>query len=194
MKWNKIQNYIEKKIIKGDSFFLFMVLFHLLVLGVLFTSRNPKDVYSLAGENRVLLPVQLYEKKATKTQTVPIITSEEMPTTQTNSQTSHQQDIQGSEGNLQNHYVARVLQKIESKKQYPKVELFFGREGHVKVKIIIHKNGHLGQLEVIEGTNNNFIQETLNTIHRASPFEPFPAELQNKEFLELVITLKYFLE
>lgn len=155
-----------------------------------------KSSISLVGTN-YFIPVQL--KKQKKISNPKGTISEQNEDQQNKDQKEKfQEDVpflqdHGSEGTLKNSYIAKVLQKIEENKSYPKMELLMEREGMVKVSLTINKLGYIESLEVLEGTSKNFITETIFSIKKSQPFDPIPEEL-NLNSLSLSLQIKYVLK
>lgn len=185
MKW--IQTKIETLILSGNALYIFFLLFSINLLFVfLISEHNYNEISnnSLQGKNAVYIPVNLikYKKSTSKQQ----IKKEDL----TKNQTSSPQV--GSEGELKDSYIARILYKIEKNKRYPKIEQIMERQGYVKIHLELNKNGQIVHINVIEGTNENFINEALRTIQQSAPFEPIPEELGHH--LSILINLKFILE
>ncbi len=189
MKW--IRTKLESFILSGNLFYLFFFIISINLLFIInFLSNSSNDEilnFSLKGKNSFYIPINLikYQKSISKQQ-IKEMKNESLTKTESNSMQV------GSEGQLKDSYIARILQKIEKNKRYPKIELLMERQGYVKVHLQLSRNGQILHLYVIEGTNENFINEVLRTIHQSAPFEPIPQELGDP--LSILLNIKFVLE
>lgn len=88
-------------------------------------------------------------------------------------------------------YLSEIVREVERKKRYPDRELKQGKEGSVKVRLHIARDGSLKDVEVIEpGPTHGFTREALLSVKRAAPFKPFSSEIHS-DSLSLVIRI-YF--
>ncbi|GIX41270.1 MAG: hypothetical protein KatS3mg129_1003 [Leptospiraceae bacterium] len=185
MKWIKT-NYIQKLILSGKLFYFIVFLLVSISSFILFYKKNyiQSNFLSLEGKN-ILIPVKLisYQRKI-KNQSKKIEKNDHQLNTNNNNI--------GSEGKLKDSYIAKVLSKIEKNKRYPKIELLMEREGFVKVYIELDRKGTIKQINIIKGTNENFIKEAIRAIKISAPFEPLPEEFQDK--LSFILNVKFILQ
>lgn len=183
MKWIHIK--IEALILSGHSFYLlFLLLFFSTILILLFSKKDSyeRNTNSLLGKNLTFIPVNV------------IRTKKEISNQQYKEENIKQKNFSqlGSEGQLKDSYIARILSKIEKNKRYPKIELMMERQGYVKIQLELNQNGQISNINVLEGTNENFINEALRTIYYSAPFEPIPEELGDR--LNILLHIKFLLE
>jgi TonB family protein len=188
MNW--IQNKIDKLILSGNLYYVILIIFiNIFILILLIKSKDDSTLdLSLQGKNIVSVPVKFLrtQKQKTNSYNKNILQEQENQ----NIQQSFEQT--GSEGLLQESYIAKVLSKIEKNKRYPKIELLMEREGYVKVQVELDSLGNIVHLNVLEGTNENFINEALRSIQVSAPFDPLPAEFKNKFIF--VVNIKFILK
>ncbi len=184
MKW--IQTKIESLILSGNSLYIFFLLLSIKLLLIFLLANNVDyDISNnaLKGKNTTYIPVNLVKNKK---ETLKSKIKED------NSKNESNPDKVGSEGQIKDSYIAKILHKIEKNKRYPKIEQIMERQGYVKIILQLNQNGHILQLNVLEGTNENFINEALRSIQQSAPFEPIPEELGHH--LSILINLKFILE
>ncbi len=188
MNW--IKNKIEKLILSGNLYYIILIIFINIIFIILFIKKEYYSTLelSLQGKNIISVPVKfLRTHKSHKNYNNKNISEEleNQNTLQSNEQT-------GSEGILKESYIAKVLSKIEKNKRYPKIELLMEREGYAKVQVEIDSFGNIVSLNVLEGTNENFINEAVRSIKISAPFEPLPKDLQDK--FSFVVNIKFILK
>lgn len=184
---NKLYKKLDEFIISGKLFYIVLtILLFFTFLLFLETSsiKNESNFFSLEGKNTQYIPLRFFKSKKV------IYNNKNFPKQQEETQKNIEKI--GSEGKLKESYISKVLSKIEKNKRYPKIELFMEREGSVKVFLELDSKGNIKKLDIIEGTNENFINEAIRCIKVSAPFDPLPEEYsQNFEF---ILTIKFILK
>ncbi len=196
MKWNLIKTYIpllwfqwfEKDIL----FYLIYILINFFVFAILMFIKPENKIFDpnrLSGINSIKrIQTRFIKNHFQKKQQLKNF----KPEYQLNPEDlQYEEKISGSEGLLKENYIAKVLEKIEKNKRYPLTELEMGREGIVKLKLSIHRNGHLEKVEIVEPSTIYFNQESIRAVKSSAPFPPFPEEFPEK--LEFSLSIKYVL-
>ena len=92
------------------------------------------------------------------------------------------------------HYVSHVVRKIErtGSLNFPQDA---GRKlyGKPRVSISIYSDGSIKDIKVLQSSGNLVLDsETINIVHRAGPFAPFPKNVRKeRDVLELIRTFSY---
>lgn len=95
-----------------------------------------------------------------------------------------------AEDTLKN-FLDSIRKRIESKKRYPEVAKLAGIEGCAEIKLVLLKNGHLENVEIIESSGNKSLDEAaLQSVRDAEPFPPIPDGI-NQEKIEMSIYLVF---
>lgn len=83
---------------------------------------------------------------------------------------------------LKRLYLTHMVQKINQAKRYPRYELRNNKEGAVKVKLTLNKDGTVRSLHIIQPSRfSAFNDEAKAAIHRAAPFGRFPKLLPDEQ-------------
>ncbi len=83
---------------------------------------------------------------------------------------------------LKRLYLTNMVHLINRAKKYPIYELRNNKEGVVKVKLIINKNGTIRALKILQSSRfSAFNAEAKAAIYRAAPFGKFPQLLPDEE-------------
>ena len=91
-------------------------------------------------------------------------------------------------------YVSHVVRKIErtGSLNFPQDA---GRKlyGKPRVSISIYSDGSIKDVKVLQSSGNLVLDsETINIVHRAGPFSPFPKNVRKeRDVLELIRTFSY---
>lgn len=108
-----------------------------------------------------------------------------------------QADLSGPEilgqKSLATSYLGRIKSKIENQKLYPKASKVFKEQGLVKIRMILQRNGQILKIEIAESSQIQRLDEAaLKSVAAASPFEPFPGDIQYRTW-NLVVPIRYSL-
>lgn len=91
-------------------------------------------------------------------------------------------------------YLKRIKRKIERIWIYPSKASELREEGTTVVKFTIERNGALKEADVVNTSGSDLLdQGTVSVIRSASPFDPFPQNL-NLAKLHIVATFNYKLD
>lgn len=84
-----------------------------------------------------------------------------------------------AEMQIQTHYLAAVVSRIQRNKYYPRKARRRGEEGQVVVSFVIRKDGALEGIAVSVSSGHRRLDEAaLKTLRRASPLPPIPDALR----------------
>jgi TonB family protein len=98
-----------------------------------------------------------------------------------------------SESALKN-FLNSVRRKIESKKTYPASARDSGIEGNTEVKLTILKNGQLANVEVVNSSGNEILDNAaLQSVRNAAPFPVIP-KLVERDSITMSIQLVFKIE
>lgn len=93
-----------------------------------------------------------------------------------------------------NQYLARVLAKIERNKRYPLHEKSAGKEGIVKLRLVLSKSGQVSSIQILEpGSSPGFAIEAASSIRRAQPFGPVPEDYPSDQ-VSVTLNLQFRLK
>jgi protein TonB len=88
-------------------------------------------------------------------------------------------------------FLAKVRQRIERAKRYPRFARDSGIEGTAKVRFELRRNGMLASVRVVESSGSKVLDDAAATaIRDAAPFPPFPAE-QKDDILPMEIAIVF---
>ena len=88
-------------------------------------------------------------------------------------------------------YRQYVLQRIATKKTYPRSARSKEQEGRVRISITVQRDGSLGQVQVIEASQHSLLNEaSLVAVQKAAPFKKMPAGMEE---LNLTFSMDYSL-
>lgn len=76
------------------------------------------------------------------------------------------------------HYLTAVLARLQEAKRFPEKARARGDEGRAVVRLFIQRSGALGHAQVVRSSGSALLdQAALDTVRRAAPFPPLPAEI-----------------
>ena len=94
----------------------------------------------------------------------------------------NEQDNSADIISLKRLYLVNMVQRINRNKRYPLYEQRKNKEGSVKIKLTISREGRILGLQIITPSRfSAFNQEAKAAIYRSSPFGKFPALILDKK-------------
>jgi TonB family protein len=93
--------------------------------------------------------------------------------------------------NVLQEFIDSVRKDIESKKKYPSVARDAGFEGRSGVKMVILKNGELAEVELVDSSGHEVLDNAaLQSVRDAAPFQPIPEQV-GRDRIEMSIYLVF---
>lgn len=97
-------------------------------------------------------------------------------------------------GRLKNFFLAKIRERIERVKRYPRGAQLNGIEGKAIVKFNLSANGEANSISLVSSSKHTILDnEAKRTVERASPFPPIPEGLKKKE-IEITVPITFRLK
>jgi protein TonB len=88
-------------------------------------------------------------------------------------------------------YQGMVRRRLEEHKRFPPLAVRRGLEGRVGIRFLLHRDGHVEQVEVIKSSNISLLDKAaLSAVHDGAPFPHFPESIP-EDFLVIEVTLHF---